>query len=554
MDTVNPKLSAIISYVKLIFKRSFVAVLNERVQLVLILILGAALRLINLGNQPYWGDEALSAGVLRHYANLGDLIQYVRLIEYYPPLSYILLHFWSGIFGDSVLAMRSPSMILGTITIFVTYLFGQTMFNGRRVGLYAALIVAVLPMQINFSQYIRPYAMISLFGLLAAFAYVRYNQERSFVAIILYVISSVLGLYAHYSFIFILLPVAVFWIIETLLRDKESLVRSFITWLSVHAVIFLAFYPWLEFFLYKLIFNKYIIFSLPESMHFALRDVSFFGITVGQLLWTSKGLPVSRIEVFSILLVKLALIGFVAYLFWVKNEQIRQLFKGHASAITFLSWMIIVPMTMYLFSPVSIPYTPIPQQHIIIVSIMVALFIAVIIDQFSLKLQLLFISLFLTSLLTFTVNVIGDDSLWDVQYRLEGIASFINDNYNKGDIVVSGYNILRTDLNYYLRPELSTIGFYPTNYYGIDFMNSRDTMGLAETEFHFHLGQPTQQEFFSRMDNLVKFNKAKRIWLTFFIWPTWMENWAKERGWNKEFSSIHKLLPLELYEKKVENK
>jgi len=48
----------------------------------LILFLALILRLINLGAEPYWGDEVLSLDIVRHYHNnLAEMIRYIREIE-----------------------------------------------------------------------------------------------------------------------------------------------------------------------------------------------------------------------------------------------------------------------------------------------------------------------------------------------------------------------------------------------------------------------------------------------------------------------------------------
>ena len=67
--------------------------------LILIILLAAGLRLINLGQEPYWGDEILSLDVVNHYQNdIPAMINYLAAVEVHPPLYYLMLFYWTKIF------------------------------------------------------------------------------------------------------------------------------------------------------------------------------------------------------------------------------------------------------------------------------------------------------------------------------------------------------------------------------------------------------------------------------------------------------------------------
>jgi 4-amino-4-deoxy-L-arabinose transferase-like glycosyltransferase len=68
--------------------------------------------------------------------------------------------------GDSEVALRLPSALAGVICVPITYGVA-TRWLGRKVGLLSALLVAVSPIHIWYSQEARPYALLMLLGLVA---------------------------------------------------------------------------------------------------------------------------------------------------------------------------------------------------------------------------------------------------------------------------------------------------------------------------------------------------------------------------------------------------
>src|SRR5437868_14335284 len=78
-------------------------------------IFALGLRLINIGGRPLWLDEAFSAWFSNqsfHY-----LWHVVPTYEAHPPLFYSVLKLWRGVAGESDAALRSFSVLLGTVTV-----------------------------------------------------------------------------------------------------------------------------------------------------------------------------------------------------------------------------------------------------------------------------------------------------------------------------------------------------------------------------------------------------------------------------------------------------
>ena len=170
--------------------------------IVSILAVAAAVRILGIGHDSLWGDEALS--VLIAKKPLAEVIPRVIDWEQIPPVHHVILHFWIKVFGDSETSVRVPSLLAGVAAVCVAYvLVGQ--LAGRRVALIAALLLAVSPIHIVYSQECRAYALGVLLGLWSCDAFVRLLRRPGASREGEYVVVSTLLLYTHVYGLFTLL-------------------------------------------------------------------------------------------------------------------------------------------------------------------------------------------------------------------------------------------------------------------------------------------------------------------------------------------------------------
>jgi mannosyltransferase len=100
-----------------------------------------------------WRDEfATWSAVTRSPAALDRLTDHIDgVLEPY----YQFLHLWIGVFGDSVLALRAPSMLAAVATAGLVVALG-TVVGSRRAGVLAGHVYAVVPSTVRYAQEARP--------------------------------------------------------------------------------------------------------------------------------------------------------------------------------------------------------------------------------------------------------------------------------------------------------------------------------------------------------------------------------------------------------------
>lgn len=124
----------------------------------LLLLAAFAARVIGLGDQSLWYDEAFTALFARKPAI--DIVVDVARLDLNTPLHYLSLKLWAALAGESAFAQRSLSVFAGMITAaLIAHLAGGGPNTSRTQRLLALALAAVWPVAINLSQELRMYAL-----------------------------------------------------------------------------------------------------------------------------------------------------------------------------------------------------------------------------------------------------------------------------------------------------------------------------------------------------------------------------------------------------------
>jgi hypothetical protein len=150
--------------------------LTRPVTLVMSGALAAGLGLRLAVPRGLWLDEATS--VFQARMGFGAMIANLRTTDVHPPLYFSVL--WATVrgLGSGEMAVRTPSIVAGTLVIPMLYVLGKEAYD-RRTGVVAALCGVVAPILVWYSQEARMYALLTLFSVTALWAQVRILKRSS---------------------------------------------------------------------------------------------------------------------------------------------------------------------------------------------------------------------------------------------------------------------------------------------------------------------------------------------------------------------------------------
>ena len=210
---------------------------SNRFWLVLFVLLAFALRLYRLDFQSLRGDEAVS--VIYSSQGWAVIVELLKKVDVHPPLYYSFLDFWMPLVGKSEFSARFPSLSFGVLSLPLIYRFGRRLL-GSQAGLLAALIMAINPFQVWFSQDARMYTLWVALVLSSSLVLLRALQEERGLLWIAYIVSMASAFYTHYYTIFILLFENIFFLLYR--RRYRGLLGQ---WFAAQAAIGLLYLPWL---------------------------------------------------------------------------------------------------------------------------------------------------------------------------------------------------------------------------------------------------------------------------------------------------------------------
>ncbi|HEY4622117.1 MAG TPA: glycosyltransferase family 39 protein, partial [Gaiellaceae bacterium] len=177
--------------------------------LVVIVLVGAALRFSTLDMRSFWSDEGATVRFVS--MGFGEMLSTIISEESTPPLYYVLAWLWAKLFGVGEVGLRTLSALFGTATIAVVYAVGAHV-AGRRVGLLAALVAAVSPLLVWHSQDARAYALVMFVSGLSLLFFLRALAAPRMRTVAAWAVASSLLLTSHYFAVFLVGPAAV-WLL-----------------------------------------------------------------------------------------------------------------------------------------------------------------------------------------------------------------------------------------------------------------------------------------------------------------------------------------------------
>lgn len=205
----------------------------------LVIALAVILRLINL-DQSLWLDEATQ--VLLSQESIYSII-FQRGVDFHPPLSYLLMHFWMKL-GISEIWLRILSVIFGVATVWITYKLTKEMFN-KYVAILSAILLSISQYHSYYSQEVRMYSEATFFAALSIyFLYLFLINNNKMIYSIGYILSTTALLYTHYDGFFLISAQFLY-----ILFTQKKQLKKFVSYL---VAVFLLLLPWMPQFIIQL--------------------------------------------------------------------------------------------------------------------------------------------------------------------------------------------------------------------------------------------------------------------------------------------------------------
>jgi len=434
------------------------------------------LRLYHLGFHDLWYDEAITA----RYAQ-------------YPwhgwntPLHYILLIFWTKLFGISEFSLRFPSLIFSFLSIIFVFLLGKKLFN-KEIGLYASVIMGLCPFQLWYAQEARDYSMMLFFGTLSTYLLYYALRERKIKFWLGFIFTSILGMYSNYFFIFLVFAQALYVLV--FFRRLRLGLRNIIPFLLVGV----GFLPFLPRFLSKF-FTVWRGFWIPQPNFGSLR------ITIENFILGYNAHLLAY--VFADILV---IIFFIAAIIKFKNTDVR-------SGIIFCLFLFLGPIILaFLFSKIF--FSVYIDRTLIIATPYFYLILSLGIAMVDRKLIKLFSTVVLCVLLFYGVIAYHNDWIFTpfehhtgtyIKKPVRPLVEFIEDNLGSDDIFAFSNYCLIPSFSFYAKKKIPAYYFFDPK-----LLDPSWKIPLRETEFRVPLHKINDLRF-------------KTLWLL-------ASNWARNEG------------------------
>lgn len=478
------------------------------ITLFVIVIFAAILRLINFTSEPLWYDEVFGVQLAYYASSYAEIMEYAKE-TFYSPLYYISLRPWLHLFENNAFYSRLPSLVFSLCSVGFIYFFGKRIL-GRKPALISALIMALAPLQVEFGQEARPYAIFAFVALLSMYYFWKFIKDHRVTRNIFFVtLLNVVGLYMHYDyFILVASQISIICLIRVLphsVSDSRILFKKTIFWSGLQGIIFL---PW---FFYALLPSLTgISYSLSQGAPNIL-NIFFEGD-----LWFNVYDAQERVQALLTFIGQAAVITTLSFVgnhfFHLQKRESR--FNKEAFAIFFLVAWYLSSLLFYFISPLSGQYTPNWQRHIIVFSPPLFLLIGYGVTKLPITFAKYFtIGIIVMSMLLPLFSVLKNDASWSENHDISPLR-YIEENEKEADLILIPGTLWEAFLLYHFKGESKISGFLPKR--GYNSIEARKHYLLPAIEEAKYAYAAIPSEDFVGVDEIENLLKPySRVWLIF---------------------------------------
>jgi uncharacterized membrane protein len=182
-------------------------------------------------------DEAQSIWQVSH-----SILEILDIVgrDVHVPLYHIILHFWQGIFNNSIISARYLSLLISIISIPFVYILASKLYT-KRIALMTTIIFILSPFINWYANEARMYSLLLLLAALNSIFFIDILQKDNKKSWIGFIITAILGIYTHYFYWLFLTATALFYLVSYKQFNKTLFPKFIIS----AVIILLSIAPWI---------------------------------------------------------------------------------------------------------------------------------------------------------------------------------------------------------------------------------------------------------------------------------------------------------------------
>lgn len=311
--------------------------------IVAILILGISFRVAHLGDKIFWVDEVATITRVSGYTRsqilaevqqqdiiyASDLLKYQQLSPEktfsdtinalvqspeHAPLYYILTRFWLQLFGNSIVVLRSLSIIFGLLCLPSIFLLAQELFNSKNASRIALSFLSISPFYVAYSQEARHYSLWTLLILTTSILLLKSLKYKNNIYWYSYLLVTILNLYTSLFSWLILFAQGCYLM---LLKDRNNIKK----FLFINLICLITFIPWV----WVILNNWYQLQDNTSWMNEPMKLGEMIAVWVGSILLIFGNLPLSPeldiIIVVGILILLIFLLSIILAIYYLTRKS-----------------------------------------------------------------------------------------------------------------------------------------------------------------------------------------------------------------------------------------
>lgn len=207
--------------------------------LTVVVLAALALRLFRIGTQSLWIDEIFTINVSNPHGDL-NIWDYLKYNIHGPLHSFVVYLFHFVSMNDGWL--RVPSALAGAGAVFFLFRWVASWVNVR-VARVAAVLLAIDPLHIYYSQEVRNYSFLLFFGLLATYYLHRLLTNDSRRNLCFYTLAITATVLCNFTGAFLYLTHALIFLVRR--GGAPAFRRRVAQWAIVSVAIAILMSPWI---------------------------------------------------------------------------------------------------------------------------------------------------------------------------------------------------------------------------------------------------------------------------------------------------------------------